>query len=543
MTTTNFIDKQTVIVADWLNDVDAHVYDQETTAHQATKINFNLNETGSINRTVKEKLGDVVSVKDFGAVGDGVTDDTVAIQNFVNSIKGSGRKGYIPTGRYVLTSRITIDESCEIYGDGWQDVRDYTGPTTRDWTQAITRGTIIYLSYTAASDSYGFYITGNSVTIRDIEFETNQGDPDSIGWTPTQAPWAIYCYRQPYYEYGGNNVIIKNIMLRNCTHGIAMDGVSGGRIDGIFGQVLNTGISVTKNYDVLRINNVHFNWHFWSGKSNVISYIKQNSQALQLGKVDNPMLSNIFVFQGRIGLHLYTDTDPLLGGFTERLHGTNFGFDDIVEGIVCHDSATLDISNLYVYCDSTVVNSRAIHCEPLLTGVRPVKLNITNADFQGSYSEAIILYSPGNVSLSNVRIRSWNLSSTGKAAIRTDSATVSISNIQADTTQSNGGAVLIENSPGTISGYYDTTNGNAFTVRTYTGTCNGAGEADITHGITNLQLYGLFAQGWYKAAGDGAMLPLTPVYLAPPSMKFSGGVSGAAYRVNIIYSPTIIGSW
>ena len=34
--------------------------------------------TGSVNRTVETKLQETVSVKDFGAVGDGVTDDTAA---------------------------------------------------------------------------------------------------------------------------------------------------------------------------------------------------------------------------------------------------------------------------------------------------------------------------------------------------------------------------------------------------------------------------------------------------------------------------------
>ena len=38
MATTNFVDGLTVVVADWLNDVDEHVYQQDTTAHQAAHI-------------------------------------------------------------------------------------------------------------------------------------------------------------------------------------------------------------------------------------------------------------------------------------------------------------------------------------------------------------------------------------------------------------------------------------------------------------------------------------------------------------------------
>lgn len=51
-------------------------------------------------RTAQSKLRDVVSVKDFGAVGDGITDDTVAIQAAMNV----GGTIYFPAGTYAISA-------------------------------------------------------------------------------------------------------------------------------------------------------------------------------------------------------------------------------------------------------------------------------------------------------------------------------------------------------------------------------------------------------------------------------------------------------
>lgn len=51
-------------------------------------------------RTVNDKLGDWVSVKDYGAVGDGITDDTAAIQQAFNQASGAV---YFPAGTYLVS--------------------------------------------------------------------------------------------------------------------------------------------------------------------------------------------------------------------------------------------------------------------------------------------------------------------------------------------------------------------------------------------------------------------------------------------------------
>lgn len=62
----------------------------------------------AVSRTVDSKLKDTISVKDFGAVGDGVVDDTVAILAAINS-NTSFLEVYMPPGTYRLASPLIID--------------------------------------------------------------------------------------------------------------------------------------------------------------------------------------------------------------------------------------------------------------------------------------------------------------------------------------------------------------------------------------------------------------------------------------------------
>jgi len=54
------------------------------------------------------KLNQIVSVTDYGAKGDGVTDDTAAIQAALNYVGSSESELFFPAGDYVITSGLTV---------------------------------------------------------------------------------------------------------------------------------------------------------------------------------------------------------------------------------------------------------------------------------------------------------------------------------------------------------------------------------------------------------------------------------------------------
>ena len=81
------------------------------------QLGFLQSGTGATTRTIQSKLRDVVSVKDFGAVGDGVADDTAAIQAAFDSGK---KEIYIPQGTYRITSTLALT------GNGYRIVQATT---------------------------------------------------------------------------------------------------------------------------------------------------------------------------------------------------------------------------------------------------------------------------------------------------------------------------------------------------------------------------------------------------------------------------------
>lgn len=67
-------------------------------------VTYDPGRTNDVNRTVRERLRDIVSIKDFGAVGDNSTNDYTA---FVNAMAVNATM-YIPKGTYVIENDLTL---------------------------------------------------------------------------------------------------------------------------------------------------------------------------------------------------------------------------------------------------------------------------------------------------------------------------------------------------------------------------------------------------------------------------------------------------
>ena len=139
----------------------------------ASAITYNQGGTGAQDRTVQSKLQDTVSVKDFGAVGDGITDDAAAVQAAVNA---AAEVHFVAGESYLLQSQIDVPTTCKrIMINGATLLVDHAGPS--------------YVGSKATFDCSG------AIEIHDGIFEAQNKDythyygyTASAGWTSGSSP-------------------------------------------------------------------------------------------------------------------------------------------------------------------------------------------------------------------------------------------------------------------------------------------------------------------------------------------------------------------
>ena len=88
----------------------------------ATKLSFTQTGTGASARTVANRFQDTISVKDFGALGNGSNNDTSAIQAALTQGAVNGVSVYLPAGTYIVHDTIRIPSNTHFYGSGEKSI-------------------------------------------------------------------------------------------------------------------------------------------------------------------------------------------------------------------------------------------------------------------------------------------------------------------------------------------------------------------------------------------------------------------------------------
>ena len=163
--------------------------------------------TNDFTDAYKAKLDgmNIVNVRDYGAEGDGSTDDTEAIIAAIAAVTTGGVL-YFPSGTYRV-SRIALKSDMTVMGDGWSSViklLDHADPT-----QTVTLNNCLNIVGRAANDAAGTpEVRAENITIQSIKLDGNRANNSSTGVAADNRLNGIFM------QYA-DNITVRDVWLYN----------------------------------------------------------------------------------------------------------------------------------------------------------------------------------------------------------------------------------------------------------------------------------------------------------------------------------------
>ena len=287
------------------------IWDQPTLSvltNDATNVIYTAPFTGSVAQTVSTKLSESVSVKDFGAKGDGSTDDTAAIQAALDSFTNGGIL-YFPPGTYMVSkgasayaltpkSKTTLygvrtasviklktaSTDCSIFGSASSLTELTFEGLTLDGNSSVLSAIL--------SNGLNFPYVG-TLTSYDCTFQSFTNNGILVGQT-TRCDWLVVekCAFQSIKVNGIVHYNTRKLFVNDCRF---FDFVTSA-IDGNYLTTYNeeTTVTVTNNY----FKNDSVNWLFG------------NSTISLLGD-RNYCANNVIIGGGSLNVHSTSARSPL----------------------------------------------------------------------------------------------------------------------------------------------------------------------------------------------------------------------------------------
>lgn len=240
--------------------------------------------------------------------GDGVTDDTAALQAALDKAGQTGGEVLLKPRLYLVRGSLNVPTGVTLKGS-WD--APHHGAWDKGTTLLITGGR-------GQEDGTPAITLQQSSAVMGLTMVWPEQKPDNI----VPYPWAIH-------GVGMHNTV-ENVTFINAYQGIKIGQPSSELhlIRNVFGCVLRRGVFIDSTTDIGRIENVHFNMHYWirskykpiqaatDGETAklVTAYTQKNLEAFIFGRSDWEYVLNTFVWGAHIGYHFIKTPDGACNG-------------------------------------------------------------------------------------------------------------------------------------------------------------------------------------------------------------------------------------
>jgi hypothetical protein len=346
-----------------------------------------------------------LNVRDFGAKGDGKTDDTAAFQGAMDAAaKAGGGKVLASRGSYFFAGHLNVPDTVTLAGI-WESVPAHTGLRDRGMPKPTDDGTTFLVTEGAGHETGPAFITLNTnSTLKGVVIYYPKQKADNV---PDPYPYAI--------AMRGKNPAVLDVELLNPYSGIDASRNERHLIRNIQGQPLRRGIYVDAIYDIGRIENVHFN-PWWSNRRKLMAWQMENGEAFILARSDWQYMLNTFCFGYHTGYKFVSSPAGACNG-----NFLGLGADDCWRAVVVEQSAPMGL---------LITNGEFVSFhgpDPTMVEVdkgHSGTVRFVNCAFWGPCRQIAKIGGRGTLGFSDCTFVQWDSKNEGRHALQVESGTV-----------------------------------------------------------------------------------------------------------------------
>lgn len=236
----------------------------------------------------------LMNVLDFGAKGDGSTDDTAAFQSALDKAGITGGTVYAPPGLYRINGVLNIPEGVTLEGT-------WPGPHTSQLDKGTT---LLAFAGRGDEDSDPFISLRTGSTLKGVTICY----PDQKATDVHPYPWTI--------QGRGQHFNIIDVTITNAYNGIDCGTFhnEGHHLRNVHMCALRRGVFIDQCTDIGRLENVHIhNVYYWRMSTPCVPskeevdavqrYTPEHLEGFIIGRTDWEYISNCFVIWAKVGFH------------------------------------------------------------------------------------------------------------------------------------------------------------------------------------------------------------------------------------------------